>query len=116
MKYEKYENLPVITTQTIALPFTDLSDDHVDNDISIQNLVGNSYLCIQIEHLFQTQFVSEHAKDEQCSEFLHSYRQQIEFRHGSYYAPLPWKPDHPPPPAIKHSSLSTMHSTSYASS
>ena len=92
------QNVPAIT-QTIALPFTGLSNDHVDNDISVQNLVDNSSLGIQLERLFQTQFVSEPAQDKQCSEFLHSYRQQIEFRNGSYYAPLPWKPDHPPLPS-----------------
>ena len=40
-------NVPGMATQTIAKPFTDLSNDHTDNDISVQNLINNSSLCIK---------------------------------------------------------------------
>ena len=91
-------NIAVMTTQA-NVPPNDLSNEYFDNDLSVENLISNSSLCIQIERLFQAQFVSGVSTDTQSDEFLHSYRQQIEFRNGSYYAPLPWKSDHPPLPS-----------------
>ena len=52
-----------------------------------------------MDRLFQDQFVSQSSTAIQMNNFLHSYREKIEFRNGSYYAPLPWKPDHPPLPS-----------------
>ena len=91
-------NIAVMTTQA-NVPPNDLSNEYFDNDLSVENLISNSSLCIQIERLFQAQFVSGVSTDTQSDEFLHSYRQQIEFRNGCYYAPLPWKSDHPPLPS-----------------
>ena len=88
-----------MSTATIDLPFTNAPNSSVDYDITFGNLLSNSSLFIQVERLFQHQFVSEPTTATQTNEFLYSYRQQIEFRNGSYYAPLPWKIDHPPLPS-----------------
>ena len=67
--------------------------------ISFENLMSNTTLFHQTSRLFQDQFVSKSPPSTENSTFLHSYRQKIEFRNGSYYAPLPWKIDHPPLPS-----------------
>ena len=88
-----------MSTATIDLPFTSAPNSSVDYDITFGNLLSNSSLFIQVERLFQHQFVSEPTTATQTNEFLYSYRQQIEFCNGSYYAPLPWKIDHSPLPS-----------------
>ena len=67
--------------------------------ISFENLMSNTILFHQTSRLFQDQFVSKSPPSTENSTFLHSYRQKIEFRNGSYYVPLPWKIDHPPLPS-----------------
>ena len=56
--------------------------------ISFENLMSNTTLFHQTNRLFQDQFVSKSPPSTENSTFLHSYRQKIEFRNGSYYAPL----------------------------
>ena len=77
------------------------TSDYYDNDasISFENLMTNTTLFHQMDRLFQNQFVSQSPPSTEMSDFLHCYRQKIEFRNGSYYAPLPWKIDHPPLPS-----------------
>ena len=87
-----------MSTPTIDLPFTNVDNSSVDYDISFGNLLSNSPLFIEVERLFQSPFVSEPTTVTESNEFLYSY-QQIEFRDGSYYAPLPWKNVHPPLPS-----------------
>ena len=59
--------------------------------ISFENLMSNTTLFHRTSRLFQDQFVSKSPLSSENSDFLHSFRQKIEFRNGSYYAPLPWK-------------------------
>ena len=61
--------------------------------------MSNTTLFHQMSRLFQDQFISKSPPSSENSDFLHSYRQKIEFRNGSYYAPLPWKIDHPSLPS-----------------
>ena len=88
-----------LSTNAINSPFTDSEIRQNESTVSFENLMNNSSLFIQIDRLFQDQFVSDTSTNTQMNEFLHSYRQQIEFRNGFYYEPLPWKPDHPPLPS-----------------
>ena len=68
--------------------------------ISMENLVDNAELFIQFERLFHSQSATcDSANNHEDSEFLHDYRQKIDFRDGQYFAPLPWKTDHPPLPS-----------------
>ena len=84
-----------MSTPTTDLPSTEGHNGSVACDISFHNLLSNSLLFIQAKHLFQNQFVSEPTPIPQSDEFLYSYQEQIEFHDGSYYAPLPWKTEHP---------------------
>ena len=88
-----------MSTPTTDLPSTEAHTSSVDCDISFHNLPSNSSLFIQVERFFQNQFVSEPTPVPQSNEFLYSYQEQIEFRDGSYYAPLPWKTEHPSLPS-----------------
>ena len=38
-------------------------------------------------------------KKQTANQFINKYQQQIEFRDGQYFAPLPWKADNPPLPS-----------------
>ena len=88
-----------MSTPTTDLPSTEVHNSSVDRDISFHNLLSNSSLFIQVERLFQNQFVSEPTPVPQSNECLYSYQEQIEFRDGSYYAPLPRKTEHPSLPS-----------------
>ena len=88
-----------MSTPTTDLPSTEAHTSSVDCDISFHNLLSNSSLFSQVERFFQNQFVSEPTPVPQSNEFLYSYQEQIEFRDGSYYAPLPWKTEHPSLPS-----------------
>ena len=76
------------------------TSEYCDNDssLSFENLMTNTTLFHQMDRLFHDQFVSQSPPSTEMNEFLHCYRQKIEFRNDSYYAPLPWKIDHPPLP------------------
>ena len=74
-------------------------DDDASQNVSFQNLVDNESLLIQVDRLFQGQFVSDPENDKPENNFLHGYRKQIEFRDGQYFTPLPWKKNHSPLPS-----------------
>ena len=67
-----------------------------DSALSFETLINNTSLLTQMNRLLQDQFVAQSSTVIQLNEFLPSYREKIEFHNGSYYAPLPWKPYHPP--------------------
>ena len=74
-------------------------DNDASQNVSLSNLVDNESLLIQVDRLLQGQFVTDPENDKPENNFLHGYRKQIEFRDGQYFAPLPWKTNHPPLPS-----------------
>ena len=69
------------------------------SSFSITNVIDNIELSIQFERLLQSQSVNYDHEKQTANQFINNYQQQIEFRDGQYFAPLPWKADHPPLPS-----------------
>ena len=66
---------------------------------SVTNVIDNAELSIQFERVINSQSVNYDHEKQTDNEFIHKYQQQIEFHDGQYFAPLPWKTDHPPLPS-----------------
>ena len=98
----RYESVPKdldIPLNTVNLHSSTSEYYQKESALSFETLISNTSLLTQMDRLFQDQFVAQSSTVTQMNDFLPSYREKIEFRNGSYSAPLPWKPDHPPLPS-----------------
>ena len=67
--------------------------------LSIENIIDNTAFSIQFDRILQNQYVNNEVDQQRAYHFIQNYQQQVEFREGQYFAPLPWKSDHPPLPS-----------------
>ena len=99
--HAKLQEVP--TFHTSATQCNNGSDSHspepFPSSFSITNVVDNAELSIQFERVLESQSVNYDHEKQTANQFIHDYQQQIEFRAGQYFAPLPWKTDHPPLPS-----------------
>ena len=72
------------------------SQEPSTSSFSIENLIDNAALSLQVDRLIQNQYVNYDVDQQKANHFIQSYQKQVEFRDGHYFAPLPWKADHPP--------------------
>ena len=99
--HAKLEEVP--SFHTSATQCNNDSDSHspepFPSSLSITNVVDNAELSVQFERILQSQSVNHDHEKQTANQFIHKYQQQIEFHDGQYFAPLPWKADHPPLPS-----------------
>eukprot|EP00794_Sanderia_malayensis_P018328 gene18328-biopygen12271 len=75
------------------------SDKSFASPLSFENLVDNAELSVQFEKILQHQSLNYDNDKQKTNAFIHDYQQRVEFRDGQYFAPLPWKDEHPPLPS-----------------
>jgi len=99
--HAKLQEVP--TFHTSATQCNNASDSHspepFPSSFSITNVVDNAELSIQFKRVLESQSASYDHEKQTANQFIHDYQQQLEFRDGQYFAPLPWKTDHPPLPS-----------------
>ena len=95
---QEIRSLHTATTENITV-FKANSQESSASSLSFENLIDNAALSLQFDRILQNQYVNCDVDEQKANHFVQNYQQHVEFRDGQYFAPLPWKADHPPLPS-----------------
>ena len=95
---QESRSLHTATTDSITA-FKANSQESSTSSLSIENLIDNATLSLQLYRILQNQYVNYDVDEQRANHFIQNYQQQVDLREGQYFAPVPWKADHPPLPS-----------------